>query len=152
MDSIYDKYSYLFDSPVLIGSADFVNGFKQKNTKPEIEQIIYSPPATIIKWADGDKTVVKTSANDEYDPVFGVLMAYFQKHSGKTKTQVGKFCDSIIEEFGKQQEKKNKKTNKPIECIDEPCINNKHICCFSCNEYKDCSDPCEYSSCKHYKK
>ena len=61
----------------------------KKTTKTNIYQTIYNPPATIIMWTDETKTVVKTSANDDYDPVFGFLMAYFQKNSGMTKTQVG---------------------------------------------------------------
>ena len=77
--------------------------------KENIKQMIFNLPATVIEWTDGTKTVVKATKNDLYNPVFGFLMAYFQKNSGMTKTQVGKFCDEIIKQFNEQKEKKNKK-------------------------------------------
>lgn len=85
----------------------------------KVKDVIYSPPATIIQWTDGTKTVVKVADGDEYDPVFGFLMAYFQRSTDLTKTQVGKLCDTIIEEFGKQQAKKYKEELEEVQVVEE---------------------------------
>ena len=53
--------------------------------------------ATIVRWDDNDKTVVRASKDDTYDKMFGVLLAYFQKTSGMSKTQANKFLESITE-------------------------------------------------------
>lgn len=55
--------------------------------KPEIitfsiDTVIYNKPATIIKWKDGSKTVVKCGKNDEYDPEKGFVMAVIKKMLG----------------------------------------------------------------------
>lgn len=136
---------------------------KPKTVKDEIKQTIYNNPATIIEWTDGTKTVVKTSENDDYDPVYGFLMSYFQKHCGLTKTQVGKFCDGIIEEFAQQQEIKLKGKKKRVSvnnlCIanedNDTCVNLRNVCCFVCNEENNCKengDICSLRNCKKYKK
>lgn len=100
-----------------------------RQMQKDIKYVIYNPPATIIKWTDGIKTIVKTSENDKYDPVFGFLMAYFQNYSGMTKTQISKFTNSIIEEYQTQQDKKNKKKMK--------IINTQRKLCPSCMEEHD---------------
>lgn len=49
---------------------------------PEIKNVIFSDPATIIQWADGTKTVVKCQPNDIYDPEKGMAMAIAKKALG----------------------------------------------------------------------
>ena len=46
---------------------------------PEIKNVIFNPPATIVLWADGTKTVVKCHGEDEYDPEKGLAMAISKK-------------------------------------------------------------------------
>lgn len=46
---------------------------------PEIKNVIFNPPATIIIWADGTKTVVKCHGEDEFDPEKGLAMAISKK-------------------------------------------------------------------------
>ena len=48
----------------------------------EIEDVIYSGPATIIKWDDGDKTIVKCEPGEEYNREKGFVMAYLKKILG----------------------------------------------------------------------
>lgn len=55
------------------------------NNKLEIRNVIYSNPATIVFWNDDTKTVVKTTEGEDYSPMYGVLMAYYQKHSGMVR-------------------------------------------------------------------
>lgn len=56
-----------------------VNG---KTYAPEIKDVIFNPPATIVKWADGTKTVVKARGDDAFDPEMGLAMAISKKMYG----------------------------------------------------------------------
>lgn len=105
---VINKDFYLDYSTRFFTDAVSIIPKKTNKEKLEIKQLIFNPPATIIKWEDDTKTIVKTTENDEYNPVFGFLMAYYQKHSGLTKTQVGKFTNGLVKEFNRQQELKNK--------------------------------------------
>ena len=49
---------------------------------PKIQDVIFNDPATIIKWADGTKTVVKAQDGDVYDPEKGLAMAIAKKALG----------------------------------------------------------------------
>lgn len=44
-------------------------------TAASIKNVIFNPPATIVFWTDGSKTVVKCNAKDEFDPEKGLAMA-----------------------------------------------------------------------------
>lgn len=48
----------------------------------KIKNVIFNPPATIVFWTDGTKTVVKTQNGEEFDPEKGLAMAYFKKMHG----------------------------------------------------------------------
>lgn len=48
----------------------------------KIKNVIFNPPATIVFWTDGTKTVVKTQNNETFDPEKGLTMAYFKKMHG----------------------------------------------------------------------
>lgn len=47
-----------------------------------IKNVIFNPPATIVYWTDGNKTVVKCSANDIFDPEKGLAMAVAKRACG----------------------------------------------------------------------
>ena len=47
-----------------------------------IDKIIFNPPATIIFWSDGTKTVVKCGEHEEFDPEKGLAMAGTKKAFG----------------------------------------------------------------------
>ena len=64
--------------------------FKPNNTKlPEIKDVIFNEPATIILWADGTKTVVKCQEGEGYDPEKGMAMAISKKALGNK----GNYCE-----------------------------------------------------------
>lgn len=44
-------------------------------TAASIKNVIFNPPATIVFWIDGSKTVVKCNAKEEFDPEKGMAMA-----------------------------------------------------------------------------
>ena len=63
----------------IVGSCyDF---YSKSNALPEIKQVIFNNPATIIMWKDGAKTIVKTH-NEEFDFEKGFAMAYLKKIFG----------------------------------------------------------------------
>ena len=49
---------------------------------PQIKKLIFNPPATIVFWNDGTKTVVKCQNHEEFDPEKGLAMAFFKKMHG----------------------------------------------------------------------
>ena len=49
---------------------------------PEIKNVIFNDPATIVFWEDGTKTVVKCQDGDEFDPEKGLAMAIAKKAYG----------------------------------------------------------------------
>lgn len=48
-------------------------------TAPSIKNVIFNPPATIVFWTDGSKTVVKCNVQDEFDPEKGLTMAIVKR-------------------------------------------------------------------------
>lgn len=63
-----------------------------------IKKVIFNGPATIIFWADGDKTVVKCHEGDTYDKRLGFMYA-----CTKRICELGGFC------------KKSKTNQKPFD-------------------------------------
>lgn len=49
---------------------------------PEIADVIFNGPATIVQWTDGTKTVVKCSKGENFDPEKGLAMAIAKKALG----------------------------------------------------------------------
>ena len=46
---------------------------------PSIKKVIFNPPATIILWEDGTKTVVKAMKSVEFNPYYGFTAAVTKK-------------------------------------------------------------------------
>lgn len=53
----------------------------EMNRRFEIKKVIFNDPATIVMWANGDKTVVKAQ-NEIYDPEKGLAMAFAKRALG----------------------------------------------------------------------
>lgn len=49
-------------------------------THPDVHKVIFNAPATIVIWANGEKTVVKCKKGEVYDPEKGLAMA-IAKHA-----------------------------------------------------------------------
>ena len=58
---------------------------------PEIKNVIFNDPATIVFWEDGTKTVVKCQDGDEFDPEKGLAMAIAKKAYGNK----GSYCNKM---------------------------------------------------------
>lgn len=48
----------------------------------EIEKVIFNGPATIVKWKDGTKTVIKCQSGDIFDYEKGLAMCFTKKALG----------------------------------------------------------------------
>lgn len=56
-----------------------------KNSIQTIERIIFNDPATIVKWSDGTKTIVKVCEGDTFDYIQGVQQAIIKKMFGSNR-------------------------------------------------------------------
>lgn len=65
------------------------------------KQVIFNPPATIVYWQDGDKTVVRCN-NDEFSEESGFAMACMRKIYGTRANFKAQFKDAY-----RPQEKKS---------------------------------------------
>lgn len=71
-----------------------------------LERYIIKEDACIVFWKDGSKTIVKKMAKAKHNKELAFLTAYFQKHSGLSKTKANKFLSELEET--KQPKKKVK--------------------------------------------
>lgn len=69
---------------------------------PEIKDVIFNEPATIILWADGTKTVVKCQEGEGYDPEKGMAMAISKKALGNK----GNYCE-VFKKWLPEEEEAN---------------------------------------------
>ena len=66
-----------------------------------ITNVIFNPPATIVLWNDGTKTVVKTQNGEVFDPEKGLAMAISKKalgNKGNYFEQIKKWTEPYKEE------------------------------------------------------
>lgn len=70
-------------------------------TAASIKNVIFAPPATIVYWLDGSKTVVKCSEKDVFDPEKGLAMA-IAKRCGGNKGSYYKEIQNWVEKSGKK--------------------------------------------------
>lgn len=55
---------------------------EHKVTKPVVKEVIFAPPATIVYWTDGSRTVVKCDKNDIFNEEIGFALCYIKKILG----------------------------------------------------------------------
>lgn len=73
------------------------------NAIPEIVDVIFNEPATIVFWSDGTKTVVKTQDGEPYDPEKGMAMAFCKKLMGNNKRDYYHTFLHYLKKYNKQQ-------------------------------------------------
>lgn len=94
LDQAYEKEITMFDTKSY--SHDIMNLIYTKSYKEfwhSIDKVIFNPPATIIKWRSGEKTVVKCGENETFDPEKGLVMAiakYEMGNKGNYYNQINK--------------------------------------------------------------
>jgi len=72
---------------------------KLKSKSLAIRKVIFNDPATIVFWADGDKTVVKCGENDIFDPEKGLALAISKKFLGNKGNYYDIFKKWLPEEY-----------------------------------------------------
>ena len=80
---------------------------------PEIKNVIFNDPATIVFWEDGTKTVVKCQDGDEFDPEKGLAMAIAKKAYGNK----GNYCNKMKKWLPKEEQVD---TNPILRGVSEP--------------------------------
>lgn len=85
--TIYDQLidSYLANDAMRIYKLARAANGKNATEKiyiPEINNVIFNGPATIIFWNDGTKTVVKCQPNDKYSMETGLALCIAKKALG----------------------------------------------------------------------
>lgn len=60
----------------------YIDGNDRRTGLPEIKDVIFNDPATIVFWADGSKTIVKCQNGDTYSKETGLAMAIAKKACG----------------------------------------------------------------------
>lgn len=71
----------------------------ETNYIPEIKNVIFNDPATIVFWDDGTKTVVKCQPGDRFDPEKGLAMAIVKKAYGNK----GSYCNKLKKWLPKEE-------------------------------------------------
>ena len=96
-DAEVDKYCY----NDVIATRDFLNSIygMSSSSIPEIKNVIFNDPATIVFWEDGTKTVVKCQDGDEFDPEKGLAMAIAKKAYGNK----GNYCNKMKKWLPKEE-------------------------------------------------
>lgn len=56
----------------------------------DAKRVVFNPPATVVLWEDGTKTVVKCDLEDEYNAMTGVALCYMKKALGNTSRGLNK--------------------------------------------------------------
>lgn len=83
---------------------------------PEIKDVIFNEPATIIFWNDDTKTVVKCGEGEKYDPEKGLALCIAKKTLGNKYEYYEPF-KKWVGKYNKQKEKKasaSKVEKKPV--------------------------------------
>lgn len=82
---------------------------KEKNMEEvTLKNVIFNPPATIVFWSNGDKTVVKCDEIEKFDPEKGMAMA-ISKHALGNKGSyynefikyAGEYIRKTFDDYGK---------------------------------------------------
>ena len=85
----------------VIATLDFLNSIYGISSShiPEIKNVIFNDPATIVFWEDGTKTVVKCQDGDKFDPEKGLAMAIVKKAYGNK----GNYCNKMKKWLPKEE-------------------------------------------------
>ena len=74
---------------LIIEPPEFRYAFRY-DAKYKAKQVIFNPPATVVLWTDGTKTVVKCDPEDTFNETTGVALCYMKKALGNTSRELNK--------------------------------------------------------------
>ena len=84
-----------------------------RNSIPEIKELVFNDPATIIFWEDGTKTIVKTQNGEPFDKEKGFCMAVVKKlfgNKGNYYNIVDEWINKKAKIYDYSSKKKSNKT------------------------------------------
>ena len=99
-ESVFDSMRYMHWANCVMEEATKKKG-ETNMPAASIKNVIFAPPATIVYWSDGSKTVVKCSEKDVFDPEKGLAMA-IAKRCGGNKGSYYKEIQNWVEKSGKK--------------------------------------------------
>lgn len=76
---IHQGYDTISCTSITVGNRFMGDGFTAK-----VKKVIYNPPATIVMWDDGTKTVVKCMDDEWYSPYSGFCACVCKKLFGSS--------------------------------------------------------------------
>lgn len=106
-DSCSDCENFKKKEPPKVNTDEIIRKAHKRKYTPK--QIIYNPPATIVFWEDGTKTVVKCSESETYSEYYGFLAALGKKIF-ETNSEVNRIVKTYIPK--PKEEPKMKPTDK----------------------------------------
>lgn len=117
---------------------------------PEIKDVIYNDPATIVFWKDGTKTVVKCEFSKRFDPEKGLAMAFSKKMFGNKGNYYNVFKKWLPEEKPRNAAIPICHEIQNMCAIDADKISKIKFECFACTHgmmfesgfYCVCPEPC----------
>lgn len=83
--------------------------------KPEIKDVKFSGPCTIVFWSDGDKTIVRCGEDDKFDKEKGLAIAVAKKFLGTNKSK-SNFND-IFKKWIHEEENEKKDKHKEVKLM-----------------------------------
>lgn len=105
LNSNFEVNKYCYNDVIAtrdyVATRDFLNSIYGMSSShiPEIKNVIFNDPATIVFWEDGTKTVVKCQDGDEFDPEKGLAMAIVKKACGNK----GNYCNKMKKWLPKEE-------------------------------------------------
>ena len=91
----------------------FIKLRSNKNAIPEIKEVVFNNPATIIFWEDSTKTIVKTQNGEPFDKEKGFCMAVVKKlfgNKGNYYNIVNEWINKKAKIYDDSSKKKSNKT------------------------------------------
>ncbi len=80
------------------------------NIKLGIKKVIYNPPATIVLWNDGTKTVSKCDKEDKFDKLTGFILCVAKHYIGSK--QLREWTEKWVYDASDKDNNANVKSNK----------------------------------------
>ncbi len=99
---VYKIHALVPDGEKPLSSSEFMDVIRYKEIGcPCIKEVLFNPPATIVFWSDGTKTVAKCQ-DEPWDAEKGLLMAITKKYVPKKKLY--SLLDSAVQYDDKNSE------------------------------------------------
>lgn len=95
--SVEFPYNYL----KILADHNHSSTLAKNSTDYRPKRVIFNPPATVVFWKDGTKTVVKSMEGDQFNPYYGFVCALAKKIYG-SNSAVKSIVSKYMPEFNKE--------------------------------------------------